>query len=716
MKTLLGVLLSLSIVIQTDAQSAACLANDLTPAEQKTCDNINMWNVESSKIDAILSSSRLPSFGGLTSGPVLASNGPALPSDMYDCLTIQCICNFIEGASYNSNGCRLPDGQIMGKVVRKELRMLTESERSAYATAFQSVAGTNGIYRTLSGWHSSTSTSPAAHSGPAFLPWHREFIKRLEIGIRTLRVNGAFPYVNLAVPYWDSTLDDDLRFAINNSPTNSIMFSNVLMGSVLNGLVSDGYFGSFSGTQGRVRRRLDQYNGQTTVFRSQDVGDIVTYHQIENLLAATSGSSLSGCNYNRSALEFRHGDVHVWVGGHMETTTTSTNDPIFFMHHAFVDKIWEDYRQQRQTRSQRESQYNTRTNCYNNNHRINAVMTPFRLFVVEDGLSNRYTDELYSYDSRPTCGSDNSNCGGSEFLFCNTNLRRCTSKIKPGGVCRRIGTVDPCYASTCSSTSTTSFGTCRAPARDAPRSDNKYPIVEHKLDERCYNNHPCCAQWASQGECQKKKFAAVMSVACPASCGNCKPTAYKLQDTCDNRHKLCKIYKSQGACSKNANWMSENCRRECGLCASTRAQSCDGGKSGYKKNSKPASDTPRTHLPPPPPPPHHSLVSKPHKGSHVGKTGKCFNENMCCRVWAEKGGCQTKKSLMTRVCQASCVCTPYNDNNSCSDFATQCPLYASKGLCWLEFMKENCRKSCRSCHTMNELRGICKSQELYRRG
>ena len=34
-----------------------------------------------------------------------------------------------------------------------------------------------------------------------------------------------------------------------------------------------------------------------------------------------------------------HNGVHGWVGGDM-TAMTSPNDPIFFMHHAQIDRIW----------------------------------------------------------------------------------------------------------------------------------------------------------------------------------------------------------------------------------------------------------------------------------------------------------------------------------------------------------------------------------------
>jgi tyrosinase len=49
--------------------------------------------------------------------------------------------------------------------------------------------------------------------------------------------------------------------------------------------------------------------------------------------------------------------IFIKVNGDMEDRSTSSNDPIFFTHHAFIDYVWEMWRQKRQNPQQRESDY-----------------------------------------------------------------------------------------------------------------------------------------------------------------------------------------------------------------------------------------------------------------------------------------------------------------------------------------------------------------------
>ncbi|KAK6061591.1 hypothetical protein COOONC_00753 [Cooperia oncophora] len=138
----------------------------------------------------------------------------------------------------------------------------------------------NGDYDVLSRIHSSFQSSPGAHSGPAFLPWHREFLKRLEIALR--RVDPS-----VALPYWDSTLDSTIP-----NPAESSLFTNELMGRTgPDGLIQTGAFrGWLTIDQSRVFRRNVGNTGRP--FIEADISAVQATNNYQQVLAYTAPSQV----------------------------------------------------------------------------------------------------------------------------------------------------------------------------------------------------------------------------------------------------------------------------------------------------------------------------------------------------------------------------------------------------------------------------------------
>ncbi|KIH68242.1 hypothetical protein ANCDUO_01421 [Ancylostoma duodenale] len=57
--------------------------------------------------------------------------------------------------------------------------MLTDGERKRYHRAMNKIKW-SGVYDELAKIHTEYATSPAAHGGSGFLPWNREYMKRLK--------------------------------------------------------------------------------------------------------------------------------------------------------------------------------------------------------------------------------------------------------------------------------------------------------------------------------------------------------------------------------------------------------------------------------------------------------------------------------------------------------------------------------------------------------
>jgi tyrosinase len=173
----------------------------------------------------------------------------------------------------------------------------------------------------------------AAHSGPAFLPWHRYYLLRFEGYLRTAVGDPEF-----RLPYWDWAADAAL-----SNPRQSRIWAGTALGRFTGPLVwqvrvAPAERGLTRLAQPRPLQRalgsqgaLPTRDAIRTVLRDQLLYDAPPYSSasngFRNYLEGWEGPSRI------------HNSVHVWVGGDM-TDSTSPNDPTFFLHHCNVDRIW----------------------------------------------------------------------------------------------------------------------------------------------------------------------------------------------------------------------------------------------------------------------------------------------------------------------------------------------------------------------------------------
>lgn len=595
-----------------------------------------------------------------------------IASTPYQCMDLGCLCTYLRGVGQPGGGCTLPNSRPLTKAIRKEYRMLTDDERRRFHSALIQLKN-SGEFDKMALIHAQFATSGGAHSGPAFLPWHREFMKRMEIALRQIDPS-------LALPYWDSTMDGLLP-----DPKDSVMWTDELMGSAdSSGAVIGGDFANFRTFQNhpRITRKVAE-KGST--YKESEIDYTLQQNSIEKILAYTAPQQ--GCLYKAdyNAPEYTHGNVHVFVGGDMYDPYTSGNDPIFYLHHSFVDYLWELYRQRKQTRYDRENQFPPDNQvCSTAAHFGSAYMRPFEPLRNVDGLTNKYTDNLYEYAPRPTCHSGPT-CG-SRFLFCDRShgAPRCVAMARVGGRCDGFYNGElVCYNGYCAN------GRCVAGAsvavtRAPPVLSTQAPIAS-VID--CFNEHECCSTWASQGECTRN--TAYMDEWCKVSCNKCQPSFNPTQ-ACADFHHNCGPWARRGECSrKNQLWMAENCRRSCGRCGATRLQICTG-------DVQPA-DMPTVT----------QQASQPEKCNSPG----CFNENICCPLWGLQGQCSRNATWMACNCKVSCgLCIPSDYYyGTCNDYHTNCRAWAARGECSRNaWMLENCRTSCRSCMNQFELHNRCR--------
>ncbi|KAL1919183.1 uncharacterized protein VTP21DRAFT_2565 [Calcarisporiella thermophila] len=262
----------------------------------------------------------------------------------------------------------LVNGQCSNISVRKEFRQLSDSERLDFINAVKALnQGTRpNRYDNLSKWH--TQARYYAHQNPQFLPWHRAFVREFEKALQSTNPN-------VVVPYWDWSLDYE---DANNSP----IFSNSWLGGsgscVTNGQFANWqvtYVGDGSASPHCLERQINL---------SKD--EVRDPYRLQNII-----STRDDYDDFRSAIEVPHDSIHVGVGGDM-LDLASPNDPIFYMHHAFVDKLWADW----QSRDPSFVYRYSGTNSDGSTASIYDTLTPFNTQVwstmdtTSDGFCYRY--------------------------------------------------------------------------------------------------------------------------------------------------------------------------------------------------------------------------------------------------------------------------------------------------------------------------------------
>lgn len=161
------------------------------------------------------------------------------------------------------------------------------------------------------------------HGNWFFAPWHRVYIYYFEQLIQYFSADKDF-----ALPYWNWT------------ETHVVPDSFYGDGNALNDTVS--ISGSCRGAPSAGRGRA-----QGSAFSEDDLKNYVGPVKIGSIQSNPDFASYGGANPGRGALEATpHNFVHRWVGGTKGSNMVqyfSPLDPIFWMHHCNIDRLYSDW-------------------------------------------------------------------------------------------------------------------------------------------------------------------------------------------------------------------------------------------------------------------------------------------------------------------------------------------------------------------------------------
>lgn len=174
---------------------------------------------------------------------------------------------------------------------RKDQAALTDNEKSRYLCAFDMI-NSDGTLGQLVDIHLQMHMQ---HTNARLLPWHRVFLHLFEEALHNY-------HPDVCVPYWDWTRAEEQHFPdwlvpvlpTVHTPTQTI---NVI--------------------------RAPGPDGQLAAIASG----------VPSAMAKTTYGDFTG------PINGIHGSVHIWVGGTM-SAYQSPADPVFWLHHANLDRLW----------------------------------------------------------------------------------------------------------------------------------------------------------------------------------------------------------------------------------------------------------------------------------------------------------------------------------------------------------------------------------------
>jgi hypothetical protein len=215
---------------------------------------------------------------------------------------------------------------ISSYIIRKDYTTLTPAQKANFAYAI-------GVMKSLpSGDKHSWDFQVKIHGGPIslaeptwgtcqhgncfFLAWHRMYLYYFERILRKYMI-GSYS-TKPALPYWNYT-------ANGNVPSNFYTPASITTNPLYNA---------------KRDPTINSPNGSIPISIATDITTAMTntnFYAFQNALLGPHGNlhGAIGTSWMDPLLGFQTGD--------MNNTAIASNDPLFFLHHANVDKIWEKW-------------------------------------------------------------------------------------------------------------------------------------------------------------------------------------------------------------------------------------------------------------------------------------------------------------------------------------------------------------------------------------
>jgi tyrosinase len=205
--------------------------------------------------------------------------------------------------------------------VRQNIASISAADLDAFRNAINTAMGIrdNRGYSFFAGLHGFPS-GLCKHGSPLFPPWHRAYLYMFELSLHDLSGNRE-----VAFPWWDWSSEESHQDGVPG-PYREAPLSGADIPLDPQTLQTIGQ---------QVPFAVDISGPAPRTIRNPSAGSqLPSVDTVENILSAPTYDDFA----NR--LEDVHNGVHTWFNGSMAIIPLAAYDPIFWAHHAMVDRLW----------------------------------------------------------------------------------------------------------------------------------------------------------------------------------------------------------------------------------------------------------------------------------------------------------------------------------------------------------------------------------------
>jgi len=200
---------------------------------------------------------------------------------------------------------------------RKNVAVLRADQLAAFrrAVAASMAVSDDRGWQHWAGLHGLPLPMYCQHHTPLFLPWHRAYLYYLELTLKEHEITATLPWWDWSAPL-SHTEGLPAAYTADTGPDGG---PNPLAGADINDLAQQQGGRESPAHTSRQPDALNRLPTPANVQQLLALGDFFDFQQ---------------------QLEQVHDNMHVWVGGTMQEIPFAAYDPIFFAHHAMIDRLW----------------------------------------------------------------------------------------------------------------------------------------------------------------------------------------------------------------------------------------------------------------------------------------------------------------------------------------------------------------------------------------